>query len=96
MPYPEDPHRFDDLFENHGRWVTGYDANTKSTFPLRATVTLSFLRTAVAFSLVFVAGEGKKPALLRTLAEEGTLAETPARIIQQMKTVILVTNLSIA
>lgn len=93
MPHPEDSASFSVGFDDATTWVLGYDAGNKNKYRERATVTLPFLRDCVDFSLMYVAGDDKKPALLRALAKDGTLAETPARIIQEMKNVTLVTTI---
>lgn len=85
MPFPEDPARFQKLFEDPDHWVVGYDAGEKNRFPLRVTVTLPFLRHEVDGAVVYAVGEEKKEAIERVQALEGTLAETPARIIHEMR-----------
>lgn len=87
MPFPEDSDLFGRLFEDEKKWVTAFDAGNKNPYPLRVTVTLPFLREQVAHTIVFVVGEEKKNAVRHVLAEEGTLAETPARVIREMKNV---------
>ena len=94
MPYPEDPALFKTFFEERGRWVVGYDAGEKTRYPLRATVSLPFLREEVDFSLVFVVGAEKKQTIENMLAETGALAATPARIVHEMKKVFIVTDVS--
>lgn len=85
MPYPENPELFKKLFDTPDHWVTGYDA--------RVTTTPSFLRHIVDHSLVYLVGEQKREALRKILALEGTLWETPGRIIQEMKNVKLFTDI---
>lgn len=92
MPYPENPELFETLFGDPKRWIVGYDATGKNEFPLRATTTLSFLRTQVDSSIAYITGENKKAALERVLAKDGSLAETPARIMREMKQVIMYTD----
>lgn len=65
MPYPKNPELFKKLFDTPGRWVAGYNA--------RVTVTLSFLRHIVDYSLVYLVGEQKREALRKVLAPQGTL-----------------------
>ncbi|MES2953376.1 MAG: 6-phosphogluconolactonase [Patescibacteria group bacterium] len=93
MPFPENPARFNELFLNTERWYTDYDATGKNPHPLRGTVTASFLRTEVAESIVYMTGEAKRDALERILSSEGTLAETPARIIREMPAVTIYTDI---
>lgn len=81
------------------RWVTHLDLQHSETatvgkdpFPHRVTVTFPFMRK-VDFPVFFVAGEGKKNALKMTLGEKGSLVETPARIIKEMKNPYLFTDI---
>ncbi|TAK58975.1 hypothetical protein EPO14_01505 [Patescibacteria group bacterium] len=92
MPYPEDSGMFDILFEDERKAVVGYDARGKNPIPLRATSTLPFLRTHITGGVVYIAGENKRPALERVLCDTGTIAETPARIFKEMKSIRLFTN----
>lgn len=94
MPYPENPELFKKLFEDPKLWVVGYDASEKNPYPLRVTVTLTFLREKVDHSLVYVVGENKREVLKRVLAKEGSLWETPVRIIHEMKEVKIFTNIT--
>lgn len=94
MPFPEDPKKFSALFERADRFVAVYDAGPKSSFPLRATVTFSFLRTNLAGGVLFVRGEGKHATLGRLLAPEGTLAETPSRILRELPNITLCTDIT--
>jgi 6-phosphogluconolactonase/glucosamine-6-phosphate isomerase/deaminase len=91
MPYPANKDIFYQLFEGD-HWVRGYDAQERSEYPLRVTITLPFLRQ-VDHCVAYMAGEEKKQALSRTLKAEGTLWETPSRIMHEMKEVILFTDI---
>ncbi|OHA18626.1 MAG: hypothetical protein A2836_02835 [Candidatus Taylorbacteria bacterium RIFCSPHIGHO2_01_FULL_45_63] len=84
MPYPENPELFVGLFENPKHFVVAYDAGSKSKFPLRITTTLSFMREHLSFGIAFISGEGKREALAKIRAEEGTLPVTPARILRKL------------
>ncbi len=95
IPYPENPELFKRLFEDTKQWVVGYDANGKNQHPLRVTVTIPFLKEKVDHSIVFAVGENKRKTLEQVMAEKGTLRETPARIIREMKNVQLFTDLRI-
>ncbi len=94
MAFPENPELFAKLFLDDERWVVGYDAGTKNEYPKRATATLSFLKNEVDVALVYVAGDAKKSAFEKMISETGTLAETPARILREMKEVKIFTNLN--
>lgn len=94
FPYPEDSAFFQDTFEKQEKWVAGYVAKGKHKFEERVTVTLPFLRNQVDHSVFYVLGENKHEALERVLAKQGTLAQTPARIVQEMKNVRLFTDIT--
>lgn len=80
------------VFDDEKKWVAGYDAKERNEYPLRVTCTFTFLRQ-VDYSIAYITGEKKKEALLRLLAEEGTLEETPARIMREMKNVKIFTDI---
>lgn len=92
MPLPENPELFAKLFLDDGQWVRGYDAGAKNQYPRRATATLSFLKNEVDLAIVPIAGEEKMSAFRKIISDEGTLAETPARILREMKEVKIFTN----
>ncbi len=94
MPFPENPGLFEQLFLDDGQWVRGYDAGAKNQYPRRATATLSFLKNEVDLAVVPVAGEEKRPAFRKVISDAGTLAETPARILREMKEVKIFTTLN--
>ncbi|KKU06430.1 MAG: hypothetical protein UX07_C0001G0030 [Parcubacteria group bacterium GW2011_GWA2_45_30] len=95
LPYPENPALFNKLFEEEDKWVLGYDATPqKSLTPLRITLRLPFLRNEIHQSIVYVAGEDKRPALARVLQNTGSLAETPARILREMKDARIFTDIA--
>lgn len=80
------------LFTNPDRWVVGYNAKSRDPkHPLRVTVTNTFLRM-VDTAAVFACGANKKEALERTLAPQGSISDTPARIIREMGRVALFTD----
>jgi len=93
MPFPEDPQKFSGFFENDRRFVAGYDAGAKTKFPLRITATFSFLRKYLTEGVVFVSGEKKRTALAHVLGSRGTLPETPARILRELTSVTIFTDL---
>ncbi len=98
MPYPneEDEKWFSSTFESSNKWVVGYDAGAKNQYPLRVTVTLSFLKDFVDEAVVFVSGEKKRLVLSHIIKEPGKLTEYPARIVHLMKHVQVFTDVSIA
>lgn len=95
FPYPEDPDGFKKRLDNPDRWVIGYEAGAKNQYPQRVTVTLPFLRM-VDLSILFACGEEKKDTLVKMLMLRGSLAEIPARIVQEMRQVDLFTDLPVS
>lgn len=94
MPFPESPETFNILFESKEHWVVGYDAGlAKTQYPLRVTTNMTFLRDMVDFSVTYVTGEEKIAALTKAVEEQGTIAETPGRVLREMKHVRLFTNI---
>ena len=95
MPHKGDLNVFNGLFEQESTWVVSYDAGKKNEFPLRTTVTNTFLRNEVNHALLYVSGIAKKDAINKVLEPRGTLYDFPARIIHEMKNVTLVTDIFI-
>lgn len=93
MPFPEEAKRFEKLFLEPEKWCVGYDAGKKNPYPNRATATLSFLKNEVDASVALILGGGKKEALEDTLSDTGSFAQTPARIMLDMRNVRLFTNI---
>ena len=94
MPFPENPTLFQKLFDDDTHWVAAYDAETKNPYPLRVTVTLSFLRQVMDHAVIFIAGREKEGVLNQVLSEEGTCAKTPARVVRDMKDAVLFCNVT--
>lgn len=95
MPNTENSAQFRELFENNDRWMIGYHAGDKNLYSERVTVTLLFLRNEVDAVVAYAVGEEKKDAIKRVCAKEGTLFETPARIMREMKKVNFYTDVTI-
>lgn len=96
MPFPENPQTFETLFMpiDSSQLVTAYDAQQKNQFPLRITTNVHLLKK-IKHSLIFAAGENKREALIRLYDKEGSLAETPARILREMPDSHLFTDIEI-
>lgn len=93
MSYPHNKDLFDQEFEEPEQGTVSYEPlQGTSEYQRRYTVTLSFLREVIDHALVFVIGSEKKEALSRVVADEGALHHTPARIIYEMKHVVLITD----
>ena len=95
MPFPENEVVYEGLFNNPRNWVVGYDAGNKNQYRYRATTTLPFLRNEVDFAILYVTGEEKKQALGMFLADDRKTDDVPARVIHQMKDVLLFTDIEI-
>ena len=81
-PFPEDPQKFVDfLFTS--RWIVGYEGNLEPSE--RVTVTAAFIEKKIDFAVGYVVGDSKKDALARLTANDGKMADTPARILREMK-----------
>lgn len=94
MPYPQESAQFKELFDDPHKWMVGYDAQGKNEHRYRVTATPLFLRK-IDHSIMYVTGENKAEALSRTLSQNGSLHEAPARIIHEMKNVQLFTTLPV-
>ncbi len=94
MPYPENPKHFEELFEGD-RLYASYNAIGKNEYPLRGSTTMTFIRKHIKERIIFAAGENKRGALERILAEKGGLAETPAGIHRESADAILFTDIKI-
>ena len=95
MPFPENPSRFEELFES-ADWYSAYDASGKNPHALRTTTTMTFIRKMFPERIIFATGEGKRQALARLAAKEGSLAETPARIHLECPGAKLFTDIALA
>ncbi len=94
MPFPENPQKFAELFENKDKLIVEYDATGKNPFTHRVTTTLPLMRK-IRYAVGIVTGEEKHSALQRIRAEAGSLAETPARILNEMENVDIFTNINL-
>jgi 6-phosphogluconolactonase/glucosamine-6-phosphate isomerase/deaminase len=83
---------FPELFEETEKWVVGY-STLNNEHRDRVTITMSFIRKYVNHAVAFISGEKKHPALERLLAEKGSLAETPARILRELENADIFTDI---
>lgn len=91
MPFPENAEKFETFF-NSTQWVAGYDATGKNPFVNRVTITCEYLREHVDSAIVYAVGRGKEGALKKIIADDGSRAQTPARIFREMKDVHIFTD----
>ncbi|MDO8269362.1 MAG: 6-phosphogluconolactonase [Candidatus Levybacteria bacterium] len=85
MPFSEDPEKFRDLFDNgnENNLVVGYDVGDKNPYSQRVTTTMNMLRR-INKAVAYISGENKRSAWSRLTASEGSLAATPARILNEI------------
>ncbi len=93
LPFPEDPKKLDELFDGE-KLVVGYDVGNKNPYRYRMTSTLALMRKT-DHVITFMSGENKRSALQKIMSIEGSLAETPGRILRQLKKVDLYTDISL-
>jgi 6-phosphogluconolactonase/glucosamine-6-phosphate isomerase/deaminase len=91
-PFPNEADRFIDFLFTSS-WVKGYTGNLIP--PERITVTAKFMEDKIDTGLVYVVGETKTDALEKIVANQGRMAETPARILREMKQVEVFTDIVI-
>jgi 6-phosphogluconolactonase/glucosamine-6-phosphate isomerase/deaminase len=91
LPFPEDPKTFEKLF-NGEKLVVGYNVGDKSPFKERMTSTFTLMKKFDQV-LTYMTGDAKKEALAKVMAEEGSLAETPGRIIKELNNVTVFTDI---
>lgn len=91
MRYPNEPATFKKLFVDTDKKVVGYDATGRNRLPLRMTSTIPFLKS-IDLAIVYAVGITKKAALIKVLAARGTLWQTPARVVRDMKAVWVFTD----
>lgn len=99
IPGVYDAKAFEERFDNKDHIVAtvidkreGSQMQNKNEFPERITVTLPFMRQ-IDFPLFYVEGEGKRSALEKSLNAESALSDVPARIMLEMKSPVVFTNL---
>ncbi len=63
-------------------------------FPFRVTTTLSFMKK-IHYPLFHITGENKKPALQKALDPKTELSETPARIMLDMQSPVVFTDIQL-
>ena len=83
MPYPEDPQKFKELFEGDNL-VVSYDAFGKNPFSKRVTTTVNLIRK-IDKAICYVVGDGKKNAIQKVLSPNGSVSETPARVLHEIR-----------
>jgi len=91
MPFPEDPIKFDQLFNNQ-EWTAAYNAGAKNKYPERVTATLTFLKM-IDFGFAYVSGKEKQKKFGRLISRDAKAVELPAAIWHEMKNVKVFTEL---
>jgi 6-phosphogluconolactonase/glucosamine-6-phosphate isomerase/deaminase len=90
---PDRDQTFADLFQNPGKWVTGYSTPNNEHHE-RVTITMPFIIKYVDHAVAYISGEKKRAALDRLLAEKGSLAETPVRVLRELKDAEVFTDIA--
>lgn len=70
------------------------DNRSDAAHPIRVSVTMSLMKR-IHYPILFLEGENKKPALEKALNEETAYEEIPARIILDMKTPVIFTDIAL-
>jgi 6-phosphogluconolactonase/glucosamine-6-phosphate isomerase/deaminase len=95
LPDPSHRDRFHERFVDTTRSVVGYEvAPEVNVHTERLTTTLAYLRNSIDRAIVYVVGTEKSLALQTLMAEQGSLATTPARILRDMRSVVIYTNIT--
>ena len=96
LPFPENTKLFQHLFNQKNIWVQGYEVDKiKIPYTKRITTTIPFLKEKITEVLAYVTGETKKEQLIKLLSPDGNIAETPAYILNNIKTVTMLTDIKI-
>jgi len=95
LPFPENPSLVAQLFDDPDTLVAAYDAEGKNPFRYRSTTTNTFMKEYLDHAFVYAVGEGKRNALTRLISENGDFATTPARVLREMKSVDLFTDVTV-
>ncbi len=93
MPFADEPNKFAELFEGDDLAV-GYDASGKNPYPLRVTVTNTFLRNQVEAGVVFISGQKKKEALISVLQSSEDMSMIPGRIFHYIPQLSIFTDIA--
>lgn len=83
---------FNNIFDDESKWVVGYESSL--TPSLRATTTFPFLRQ-IDYAVTLMTGENKKDALRKIKGKQGTLSETPGRILRELKQATIFTDITL-
>jgi 6-phosphogluconolactonase/glucosamine-6-phosphate isomerase/deaminase len=92
LPDKENEKEFMLLFNDPRQTIVGYE-RTGAEHPCRISATLNFLQSRTAGVIVYAVGKEKINAIIRVRAEKGTLAETPARILNDIPNSHLFTDI---
>lgn len=96
FPFPEDQHLFYELHNDPSIWAVAYDVGEKNIYNERLTITAYFAQNYITAGISYVTGEAKRGPLERVLAKEGDLPDTPARLLRNIPTVDLYTDVALA
>ena len=88
LPFPESPRLFNDLFLDP-EWIASYEGPDY----LRFTTTLTFLKEQIDLAIVYVQGSKKKEALEKLRNSGLSIQQVPAKVFQEMKEVVVCTDI---
>jgi 6-phosphogluconolactonase/glucosamine-6-phosphate isomerase/deaminase len=91
FPYPENPEKFKELFENGG-WLTAYDALGKHKYFQRVTANQEFLKL-INYGIAFACGTEKKNKLDTVIEKKGEAYEVPALLWHEIANVKIFTDI---
>jgi 6-phosphogluconolactonase/glucosamine-6-phosphate isomerase/deaminase len=91
FPFPENPIKFDGLFNNQ-EWTVAYNAAGKNKYPERVTSTLTFLKM-IDYGFALVCGRDKQEKFVQLTSHKIKTADLPAIIWHKMKNVRVFTPL---
>jgi 6-phosphogluconolactonase/glucosamine-6-phosphate isomerase/deaminase len=83
-----------ELFEKTDKWVVGFSTPNNEHHE-RVTITMPFIRNNVDYAVAYISGDKKQKVFEKLIAEKGSLEDTPARILKEIKNIEFFTDLTI-
>ena len=88
-----DEKSFKERFDDPKKWTVGY-VTPQNEFHERVSITFPFIRQFVDHAVAYISGEKKRAAFDQLLSEKGSLAQTPVRILRELKDVDVFTDMA--
>lgn len=86
LPFPNNAEIFEPLFEHTSTCIRGYTVPPEQNpHTKRMTATITYVKRHVDHAIVYAVGKNKQDALTKIEAREGTLADTPALVLHDMR-----------